>query len=234
MMNDFLAHLSITNFFNAQLAWDSLPFILSGLPMTIELTVVSFLGQNVLGILLTLGQMSHHKWLHFITRTYISFMRGTPILVLLFLIYFGLPYTGWRVAAFPAAAAAFILNGSAYVSEIFRSSLLGIDNGQWLAAQSLGLNYFATMRDIILPQALRTSIPAMGNVILDLFKGTSLAAMITVTEMFMNAKIIGGDNFDYMTVYLEIALIYWACCSLITAGQNRLERFANRNIASHG
>ncbi|MGF7437039.1 amino acid ABC transporter permease [Lentilactobacillus senioris] len=231
-MNDILTHLSITNFFNAPLAWHSLPFILSGLPMTIELTAVSFIGQIILGTLLTLGQMSHYKWLHWLSRTYISFMRGTPILVLLFLIYFGLPYTGWRVAAFPAAAAAFILNGAAYVSEIFRSSLLGIDEGQWVAAQSLGMTHFVTMRDIILPQAMRTSIPAMGNVILDLFKGTSLAAMITVTEMFMNAKIIGGDNFDYMTVYLEIALIYWACCSIITAGQNHLERYVNRNMVN--
>ncbi|MBM7543372.1 cystine transport system permease protein [Weissella beninensis] len=228
-MDQLIAHLSVPNFFNAPLAWHSLPYILQGLPLTIELTIVSFIGQLILGFILTLGQMSKKKLIFGITRTYISFMRGTPILVILFLIYFGLPYANYQIPAFSAAALAFILNGAAFVSEIFRSAFLGVDKGQYDAAKSLGMPYFKIIRYIIFPQALRIAIPALGNVILDLFKGTSLAAMITVSEMFMHAKIVAGRNFDYMTIYIEIALVYWACCSLITWGQSHLEKHLDYN-----
>nr|WP_311734488.1 amino acid ABC transporter permease [Periweissella beninensis] len=199
------------------------------MPLTLELTIISFIGQLILGFILTLGQMSKERLIFRITRIYISFMRGTPILVILFLIYFGLPDANYQIPAFTAAAVAFILNGAAFVSEIFRSAFLGVDKGQYDAAKSLRMPYLKIIRYIIFPQAFRIAIPALGNVILDLFKGTSLAAVITVSEMFMHAKIVAGRNFDYMTIYIEIVLVYWACCSLITWGQSHLEKHLDYN-----
>ncbi|MCH4011995.1 MAG: amino acid ABC transporter permease [Furfurilactobacillus sp.] len=223
-MNSLLNWLTIPNFFNAHFAWHALPYILGGLPLTVELTIVSFVGALMLGFFLTLGQMSKRHWLHWLTRTYISFMRGVPSLVLLFILYFGLPYTGIQLDAFVAADIAFILNAAAFVSEVFRSAFMGVEDGQWAASYSLGMSYGKAVHYVILPQAFRIAIPALGNILLDMFKGTSLAAMVTVSEMFMRAKIQGGKQFDYMTVYLLVALIYWACCSFLTVGQNWLEK----------
>ncbi|GAB6093108.1 amino acid ABC transporter permease [Furfurilactobacillus curtus] len=223
-MNQLLSWLTIPNFFNARFAWHALPFILGGLPLTIELTAVSFIGALIWGLILTLGQLSSRRIIHWLTRTYISFMRGVPALVLLFILYFGLPYAGIQLNAFVAAAIAFILNAAAFVSEVFRSAFMGVAAGQWSASYSLGFSYTKAIRYVILPQAFRIAIPALGNILLDMFKGTSLAAMVTVSEMFMRAKIEGGKQFDYMTVYLLVALIYWACCSGLTAGQAWLEK----------
>lgn len=215
-----LKYISIPGFFNAQLAWSSIPQILSGLPMTIYLTAMAFVLATVLGMLLTLAQLSHIKPLHWLARAYISFMRGVPMLVVLFIVYFG-----FGLNATPAAILSFTIGAAAFISEVFRSAFMGIDPGQYEAAYSIGLPYRKVMRFIIIPQAFRISIPALGNILLDMFKGTSLAAMITVTEMFMQAKIVAGANQDYMTIYITIAILYWLCCVIITAGQNQLERW---------
>lgn len=215
-----LKYLSIPGFFNAPLAWSSIPQILSGLPMTIFLTVMAFGLATIWGMLLTLAQLSHVRVLHGLARAYISFMRGVPMLVVLFIVYFGFGLT-----AVPAAIISFTLGAAAFVSEVFRSAFLEIDHGQYEAAYSIGLPYRKVMRFIIIPQAFRISIPALGNILLDMFKGTSLAAMITVTDMFMQAKIVAGANQDYMTIYITIAILYWLCCVVITTGQNQLERW---------
>ncbi|WP_125579673.1 amino acid ABC transporter permease [Levilactobacillus cerevisiae] len=215
-----LKYFSIPGFFNAKLAWSSIPQILAGLPMTIYLTLMAFILATILGMFLTLAQLSHIRLLHWIARAYISFMRGVPMLVVLFIVYFGFGLT-----AIPAAIISFTIGAAAFVSEVFRSSFLGIDHGQYEAAYSIGLPYSKVMRLIIIPQAFRISIPALGNILLDMFKGTSLAAMITVTEMFMDAKIVAGANQDYMTIYITIAILYWLCCVVLTAGQNWLERY---------
>lgn len=223
-MDQFLNLISIPNFFNAHFAWRALPYILQGLLLTIELTAVSFVGSLVLGLFLTLGQLSQRRWLHKLARAYISVMRGVPTLVLLFLFYFGLPYAGVQLNAFVAASLTFVLNAAAFVSEIFRTSFMGVDDGQWAASYALGLPYSKAIRFVILPQAFRIAVPALGNILLDMFEGTSLAAMVTLSEIFMRAKIEGGQQFDYMTVYLLVALIYWSCCTLLTAGQARIEQ----------
>ncbi|MFC6261163.1 amino acid ABC transporter permease [Levilactobacillus fujinensis] len=215
-----LKYISIPGFFNARLAWSSIPQILSGLPMTIYLTAMAFVLATILGMLLTLAQLSHIKLLHWLARAYISFMRGVPMLVVLFIVYFG-----FGLDAMPAAILSFTIGAAAFISEVFRSAFMGIDPGQYEAAYSIGLPYRKVMRFIIIPQAFRISIPALGNILLDMFKGTSLAAMITVTEMFMQAKIVAGANQDYMTIYITIAILYWLCCVIITAGQNQLERW---------
>lgn len=215
MLHDF----TIPGFFNAPLAWSSVPQILRGLPMSAYLTAVAFLCALILGLFLTLAQLSHWRLLHGIARCYISFMRGVPMLVVLFIVYFG-----FGANALPAAIISFTVVSSAFVSEVFRSAFMGIDPGQYEAAYSLGLSYPKVIRYIILPQALRIGLPALGNILLDMFKSTSLAAMITVSEMFMQAKIVAGANQDYMTIYITIAILYWLCCVVLTAGQNWLER----------
>ncbi|MCT3584587.1 amino acid ABC transporter permease, partial [Levilactobacillus brevis] len=160
-----LKYLSIPGFFNAPLAWSSIPQILSGLPMTIFLTVMAFGLATIWGMLLTLAQLSHVRVLHGLAHAYISFMRGVPMLVVLFIVYFGFGLT-----AVPAAIISFTLGAAAFVSEVFRSAFLGIDHGQYEAAYSIGLPYRKVMRFIIIPQAFRISIPALGNILLDMFK----------------------------------------------------------------
>lgn len=210
--------LSIPDFFNAPLAISSVPNILLGFPMSLFLTIASFFLANVIGIFLTIAQLSNKRWLKWPARAYISFMRGVPMLVVLFIIYFG-----FGAEALPAAIMSFTLICSAFVSEVFRSSFSAVDIGQWEGGYSVGMTYRQVIRHIVFPQAFRIAIPALGNILLDLFKGTSLAAMITVGEMFMQAKIIAGANQDYMTIYITIAFIYWFFCWLMTIGQTMLE-----------
>ena len=123
-----------------------------------------------------------------------------------------------------AAIIGFSLSSSAYIAEILRSALISVDKGQWEAAYALGLKWAVVMRKIIVPQAMRIAVPPLSNVLLDLIKGTALAAMITVPEIFQQAKIVGGREFDYMTMYILVALVYWAICSLFALFQNYLEK----------
>ena len=151
-------------------------------------------------------------------------MRGTPMLVFLFLLYFGLPNIGIQFSAVTAALIGFSLHSSAYMAEIIRSSLNSIDKGQWEAATALGMSYWQSLLFVILPQATRIAIPPLSNVLLDLIKASSLAAMITVPDLFQRAKIVGGREFDYMTVYILVGLIYWGICLLVEVWQNHLEK----------
>ena len=201
---------------------ESIPFLLTGLPYTIGISLVTFLMGNVIGIFLTMLGMLNSKIIKAFVRFYISFLRGVPALVLLFLLYFGLPY---QLSALTAACICFSLSSSAFIAEIYRGSIAGVEAGQWDAAYALGLPYGKVMRKIILPQAFRISIPALGNVAMDLLKGTSLAAMITIPDIFQKAKIVGGRTFDYMSMYILVAIIYWLLCIGIGWGQNRLEKY---------
>ncbi|GAA0441263.1 amino acid ABC transporter permease [Lentibacillus halophilus] len=209
--------------FDVQLAWESLPFILRGLPATIGIAMAGMALGMVLGLFLALAHSSRHIVLRWPARLYISFMRGTPILVFLFILYFGLPYLGIELGAIMAASLGFGLNSAAYIAEIDRSSLNSIDDGQWEAATSLNIGYWKTLWFIILPQAARIAIPPLTNVFMDLMKATSLAAVITVPELFQRTQIVVGREFDAMTLYIVVALIYWPICVLISFVQDRLE-----------
>ncbi|MGX7418655.1 amino acid ABC transporter permease [Carnobacterium gallinarum] len=210
--------------FKPALAVESLPFILQGLGYTVLISVVSMLIGTLLGFFLALMRMSKLRLPRWLAQLYISFMRGTPMLVFLFILYFGFPFIGIQFTATTAAIIGFSLNSSAYIAEVLRGSILGIDKGQWEASYALGMPYFFIMRRIILPQSLRTAVGPLSNVMLDLIKGTSLAAMITVPEIFQQAKIIGGREFDYMTMYILVALVYWGICSIFTILQRIIEK----------
>ncbi|HPI99480.1 MAG TPA: amino acid ABC transporter permease [Enterococcus sp.] len=215
--------------FDFQLMWESLPFILGGLSYTIGIAFASFFFGNLLGILFTTLSFLPNRWLNRIIRVLISFLRGVPALVILFLLYFGLPY---QLDALTATIICFSLTSSAFIGEIYRGSIAGVDRGQWDAAYALGFSFPKVMRSIILPQAFRISIPALSNVAMDLVKGTSLAAMITIPDIFQKAKIVGGRTFDYMSMYVLVAIIYWCICLLIEYVQKYLEDYYLRRYGT--
>lgn len=194
---------------NFQLLLESIPFVLSGLPFTLGIACFAFIMGNIVGIGLMGAGFFAPKWGRSLIRLYLSFFRGVPGLVLLFLLYFALPY---RLSALQASCICFTLTSSAFIGEIYRGSVQGVSHGQWDAASALGLSRKTILLKIILPQAFRISVPALGNVAMDLLKSTSLAAMITVPEIFQKAKIVGGREFDYLTMYILVALIYWGLC----------------------
>lgn len=210
--------------FNIELALEAIPSILEGLPYTLALSLIGFILGTFVGFFVVLLRMSPILPLRWLAMWHISLMRGVPLMVLLFFVYFGLPFMGLELDAISSTIIAFTSMSSAYISEIIRSSLQAIDDGQWEAARSLGLRTPVIYRKIIIPQAFRIALPPLSNVLLDMVKSTSLTAMITVPEIFNKAKIVGGAKSDYMTVYICVALIYWVICSLYALGQNQLEK----------
>ena len=210
--------------FNAEIAWEAIPQILEGLPYTLSLSLIGFALGIFCGFFVALLRMSKITPLRWLAMLHISLMRGIPLMVLLFFIYFGLPFMGIQLDAISASIIAFTSMSSAYISEIIRASLSAIDKGQWEAAKSLGLRTNVIYRKIIIPQAFRIALPPLSNVLLDMVKSTSLTAMITVPEIFNKAKIVGGAKSDYMTVYICVALIYWFICTLYAVGQVHLEK----------
>lgn len=214
--------------FDMHLAIKSIPFLLSGIPMTLLVAIIGMLLGMVLGLFLAIGRSSERLIWRWPARVYISFMRGTPLLVFLFILYFGFPVIGVELSGITAAVLGFGLNSAAYIAEINRSAINSIDKGQWESAKALNLGYWFTMRKIILPQATRIAVPPLTNVFMDIVKGTSLAAMITVPELFQKAQIVAGRTFDSMTMYIMVALIYWPICIFISHMQDRLENRFSR------
>ncbi len=218
-----LTEFNFGDLFDAALAWENLPFILGGISMTLAVSFISMFIGLVFGLILALLRGSKRWFLRWPAGVYISFMRGTPMLVFLFILYFGLPIIGLELSALTAASLGFGLNSAAYIAEINRSSLNSVDQGQWESAKALNLSYWTTLRKIILPQATRIAIPPLTNVFMNLVKSTSLAAVITVPELFQKTQIVVGRTYDAMTMYILVALIYWALCMIIAFIQDRLE-----------
>lgn len=213
--------------FDADLAMRSFPFVIKGIGYTLLISLASMAISLVLGLFIALARTANSIIFSWPAKVYISFMRGVPVLVILFILYFGFPVIGIQFNATTAAIIGFSLNCAAYIAEINRSALSSIDKGQWEAAAALGLSNWQTLWKIIIPQAVRIATPPLSNVFLDLIKASSLAAMITVPELFQQAKIVGGREFDYMTMYILVALIYWGICFIMTILQHYLEkRFA--------
>lgn len=222
-MNMKISEFQLSELFNATLAWENLPFILGGLSMTLIVSVIGMIIGLLFGLVLALLRGSKRRVFRWPARVYISFMRGTPMLVFLFLLYFGLPVIGIQFSGLTAACLGFGLNSAAYIAEINRSSLNSVDQGQWESAKALNLTYWTTLRKIILPQAIRIAIPPLTNVFMNLVKSTSLAAVITVPELFQKTQIVVGRTYDAMTMYILLAIIYWVLCSIISFIQDRLE-----------
>lgn len=191
--------------------------------VTIPLTIITFIIGVTLGLLTALSRLSHVKLLHLVAKLYISIFRGTPLLVQLFIFFYGLPRLGIVLDPLPTAIIGFSLNIGAYASETIRSSIMAIDKGQWEAALSLGMGYTQMLRRIILPQALRIAVPPLSNTFISLVKDTSLASLVLVPEMFRRAQEFAASTNKVLEVYIIAAVIYWVICALLTQVQQRLE-----------
>ncbi len=205
------------------------PFLSAGLRFTVPLSLLSFGLGLALGFAAALARLFGGTIASSIARFYVWIVRGTPLLVQLFLIFFGLPSVGIVLDAFPAALIGFSINMGAYLSEILRAAIISVPKGQWEAAQSIGMNWAQTMRKTILPQAARVATPPLGNSFIALVKDTSLAAAITVPEMFQSAQRIAAVTYEPLILYTEAALIYLAFSSVLSVLQDKLELKLGRN-----
>ncbi len=208
-----------------QILIDSLwPMIKAGLQFTIPLTLISFALGLVLAIAVALVRLWKIPVLSQIAGIYVWIIRGTPLLVQLFIIFYGLPSIGVEFDPFPAAVIGFTLNMGAYNSEIVRAAIQSISNGQWEAASSLGMTRGQALRRIILPQAARVSVPPLSNSFVSLVKDTSLAYTITVIELFQVAKQITATTYEPLLIYCEVAVLYLVLCTILNALQNVMEK----------
>lgn len=207
-----------------------LPLLKAGLEFTVPLALISF----ALGIVLALGtalaRISSIKPLALIAKFYVWIIRGTPLLVQLFIIFYGLPAAGIILSPLTAAIIGFTLSVGAYNSEVIRAAILSIPKGQWEAAYSVGMTYNQALRRVILPQAARVSIPPLSNSFISLIKDTSLAATITVTEMFQIAQRITAATYEPLWLYTEAAFIYLIFCSVLSAIQHKIEKKLARYV----
>jgi cystine transport system permease protein len=210
----------------AGLIVQSLPLLLKGLVYTVGLALFGMGAGLALGFGLALMRLSPKAALRWPAGVYVSAVRGTPLLVQLFLIYYGLPQLGLELSPLVAAGIGFALNMAAYACEILRSAIAAVDRGQWEAAAVLGLTRLQTLRLIILPQAARTAVAPMSNSFISLIKDTSLAATIQVPELFRQAQLVTARTLAIFTMYLAAAGIYWLACALLALVQDRLERRA--------
>lgn len=195
---------------------------------TVPLTLLSFVFGLTVGFLVALARLFAPKPLAAIVRFYVWIFRGTPLLVQLFLIFYGLPSIGIVLDAFPAALIGFTLNIGAYSSEIVRAALGAIQKGQWEASYSIGMTWGQAMRRIILPQAGRVAVPPLSNTFIALVKDTSLAAAITVPELFRAGQRIVATTYEPLILYVEVALIYLVLSSVLSHLQARLEKRLGR------
>ncbi len=213
----------------SQSSW--LPLIEGMIQYTIPLSFIAFVLGLVIAVLTALARISTIKVFQIIARVYVSIIRGTPLLVQLFILFYGLPTIGVVIDPFPAAVIGFSLNVGAYASEVIRAAILSIPKGQWEAANTIGMTYAQSLRRVILPQASRVSIPPLSNTFISLVKDTSLASLILVTEMFRVAQQIAATNYEFLLLYGQAALIYWLVCFLLSIGQGRLEHRFDRYVS---
>lgn len=212
---------------------DSFPKMLfQGLTMTIPLTALAFTFAMVIAVAAALVQFARVPVLAQLCRFYIWVFRGTPLLVQLFIVFYGLPRVGVRLDPFPAAVIVFSLNEGAYCAETVRAALEAVPSGQLEAGYCAGLSYMQTMRRIILPQAMRTAFPPLSNSLIAMVKDTSLAANITVVEMFRVTEQINATVYEPLALYIEVGLIYLLFSTVFTwlqrVGEKRLSAYGSR------
>ena len=202
----------------------SLPLVGKGALVTGYLALGSMLGALLIGLAISLGKLSSNWLLVKLLNLYVSFFRGTPLLIQLLIIYYGL--TSFQITLDPLTAAycGLILHFSAYISETLRAAISSLDKGQWEAAYALGMRKRQVLRYIILPQAVRVAVPPLWNSFIDVLKSTSLASVVTVPELTRNIEEISAANFVFMPLFLELAFLYWMMVLLMTRVQVWLER----------
>lgn len=211
-----------------QLLADSfLKILIPGIKVTIPLTVISFTLSLIIGTIVALVQFADIKVLKALARFYIWVIRGTPLLIQLFVVFYGLPSVGILIDPFPAAVIVFSINEGAYNAETIRGALESIPKGQIEAGYCCGLNFIQVMWYIVLPQAFRVAFPSLANSLIAMVKNTSLAANITVLEMFMVTQQIVARTYQALALYLELAFIYLMFSTVLTKLQSYLENRFN-------
>ncbi|MEZ2458707.1 amino acid ABC transporter permease [Salinicoccus roseus] len=208
-----------------------IPELLVYIPITLYLAIVSMIIAVAIGVVLSLLLVNKTLVLLQLSKLYISFFRGTPVLVQLLMIYFGLPQLfPWlnSLSAVNAAIIAFSLNTSAYLAEIFRAALMSVDKGQTEAAISTGLTYRQAVWGIVLPQAVRNAVPATGNMFIGLIKNSSLAFTIGVTELLAQGKLLATATLQFFEAYLAVGIIYWGMTIIYSWVQRWYEARINR------
>ena len=204
--------------------------LLPGLTMTIPLTVLSFSLAMVIAVAVALIQFAQIPVLREICRFYIWVIRGTPVLVQLFVVFYGLPDLGIVLDPFPSAVIVFSINEGAYCAETVRAALESVPRGQLEAAECAGLTWWQSVRRIVLPQAMRTAFPPLSNSLIAMVKDTSLASNITVAEMFMETQRIASRELEFLPLYIEVALIYLLLCTVLT----QLQRIGEKKLSAYG
>lgn len=207
------------------------PMLWGAIKGTIPLTAISFAIGLAIALLVALARMSSSRLLNLPAKVYISLIRGTPLLVQLFIVFFGLPQVGIKLPGFVAACLALSLNVGGYAAEIIRASILSVPRGQFEAAETIGMDYGRAMRRIVLPQAARIAVPPLSNTLLSLVKDTSLVSVVLVTELFREAQKAAQLSAEFLPLYGLAALYYWVVCYALSIGQNALERRLGRYSA---
>ena len=213
-MSERLLHILITSFTK---------ILIPGIKVTIPLTLFAFLFSMILAILLAVVQVAEVRFFKQLSQIYIWIFRGTPLIVQLFIIFFGLPSIGIMIDAFPAAVIAFGMNLAAYNAEVLRAAILAVPRGQTEAAYLIGLTPAQTMIRVVLPQAFPIAFPSLFNNLISLVKDTSLASSITVTELFTSAQQIAARTYEPFALYCEAAVIYLLFCTILTWIQSFIE-----------
>lgn len=198
--------------------------ILPGLTMTIPLTAIAFFFALIIAVIVAMVQIANIPVLKQLCRFYIWVVRGTPLLVQLYVVFYGLPNLGIVLEPFPTAVLVFSINEGAYCAETMRAAIESVPKGQLEAGACVGMSWLSTMWHVVLPQAFRTAFPPLSNSLIGMVKDTSLAANITVMEMFMVTQRIASRYYEHLALYIEVALIYLIFCTVLTKVQSICEK----------
>jgi L-cystine transport system permease protein len=212
-----------------ELLREAAPVMLTGAGYTLVFAVASMAGGLLLGFPTAVMRILPWKWLRWPANLYVSLMRGTPLLVQMFVIYYGLPSVGIEFTPVTAGILALSLNAGAYLSESLRGAILSMPKGQWSASYSLGMGYAQTLRYVVMPQALRIAVPSMSNTLISLIKDTSLVSVITMTELMLSTKEVIATTFRPLPLYLAAAAIYWILSLAFEQVQRVAEQRLNRS-----
>jgi polar amino acid transport system permease protein len=206
-------------------------FILEAAKWTLALSAIAFVGGAILGLIIALMRTSESAWARGVSTSFIQIFQGTPLLLQLFLVFFGAPVLGLDINPWVAAGVALILNSAAFLGEIWRGCIEAVPRGQWEAAQALSLKYSARMRDVVLPQAFKIALAPTVGYLVQIIKGTSLAAIIGFVEVTRAGQIVNNATFQPLIVFSVVAAIYFAICWPLSLLAGRMERKRARALA---
>ncbi|MCA1296532.1 amino acid ABC transporter permease [Paenibacillus sp. alder61] len=207
-----------------KLVLDNLEYLLTGAFLTLQITLISMFFGILIGLITAIARLKGNRVLRGMAKGYVSIIRGTPLMVQIFIVYFGLPDLSIQLSPMMSAYISMSLNVGAYLSETFRATILSVEHGQTEAAQSLGMTPWQTMRYVILPQAARIAIPPLGNTFIGMLKETSLISVVTVVELFRAAQILIARYYVAMPFLIAIGIMYWVMSTGLSIILNRVEK----------